>query len=354
MRSAVDRVSNMEGRLDAECEAYVDRLSAHVSFQLGHSPPGTRAAVSDISFHFPLWFALALLAIEFWHVPFAVAVLFWLSALLARGTGRAVLIVLAIAMTLPGATALALWQLRRADDAKAARYEEATSSTLAASQAVDGFLLPAGTRVRWTDASHEHLQEAWSKNGAFGANLASVDHLGREPDGWYVTLSRDGTVDGWQCKADPVKLTPDRGLAECRTATDTSWKGWALPAGTLVETNERRGLLNLVVPSGNTVDVPQVGTITPEGGFSLFSDVGSIYQMFLDENKPLVVHGARLGNTVTWLYGDKAHLPGLAVAVAGTLINDVIQPAGTFEQGKQVKIDLATGRLTRCGSSCGP
>jgi hypothetical protein len=40
--------------------------------------------------------------------------------------------------------------------------------------------------------------------------------------------------------------------------------------------------------------------------------------------------------------------------VVGTLINDVIQPAGTFEQGKQVKIDLATGRLTRCGSSCGP
>jgi hypothetical protein len=75
MRSAVDRVSNMEGRLDAECEAYVDGLSAHVTFQLGHSPPGTRAAVSDISFHFPLWFALALLAIEFWHVPFAVAVL---------------------------------------------------------------------------------------------------------------------------------------------------------------------------------------------------------------------------------------------------------------------------------------
>jgi hypothetical protein len=57
MRSAVDRVSNMEGRLDAECEAYVDGLSAHVTFQLGHSPPGTRAAVSDISFHFPLWFA---------------------------------------------------------------------------------------------------------------------------------------------------------------------------------------------------------------------------------------------------------------------------------------------------------
>jgi hypothetical protein len=97
-----------------------------------------------------------------------------------------------------------------------------------------------------------------------------------------------------------------------------------------------------------------VGTITPEGGFSLFSDVGSIYQMFLNENKSLVVHDARLGNTVTWLYSDTAHLPGLAVAVVGTLINDVIQPAGTFEQGKQVKIDLATGRLTRCGSSCGP
>lgn len=344
----------MEGRLDAACEACVDRLSAHVTVQLGHSSADTRAAVSDISIHFPLWFGLTLLAIEFWYVPFAVAVLLGLSAVVARGTWRAVLIVLAIVMTLPGTTALALWQLSRADDAKAARYEEVTSSTLAASQAVDGFLLPAGTRVRWTDESHEHLQEAWSKNAAFGANVASVDHVGREPDGWYVTLSRDDTVDGWQCKADLVKLTADRGLAECTIATDTSWKGWALPAGTLVEMNKRRGLLTLVVPSGDTVDVPQVGTITPEGGFSLFSDVGSIYQMFLDENKPLAVHGARLGNTVMWLYGDAAHLPGLAVAVSGTLINEVIQQGETFEQGKQVKIDLATGRLTLCGSSCGP
>ena len=36
MSSVVNRITNMEGRLDAECEAYGDRLSAHVTFQLCH------------------------------------------------------------------------------------------------------------------------------------------------------------------------------------------------------------------------------------------------------------------------------------------------------------------------------
>ena len=36
MDSVVNRVTNLEGRLDAECEAYGDRLSAHVTFQFCH------------------------------------------------------------------------------------------------------------------------------------------------------------------------------------------------------------------------------------------------------------------------------------------------------------------------------
>lgn len=36
MGSVVNRITNLEGRLDAECEAYGDRLSAHVTFQLCH------------------------------------------------------------------------------------------------------------------------------------------------------------------------------------------------------------------------------------------------------------------------------------------------------------------------------
>jgi hypothetical protein len=109
------------------------------------------------------------------------------------------------------------------------------------------------------------------------------------------------------------------------------------------ETNERRGLLNLVVPSGNTVDVPQVGTVTPEGGFSLFSDVGSIYQVFLDENKPVVVHGARLGNTVTWFYSDTAHLPGLAVA-GGWNLDQRRGPASRDVRARQAREDRSRHR----------
>ena len=36
MNSVVNRITNMEGRLDAECEAYGDRLSAHITFQSCH------------------------------------------------------------------------------------------------------------------------------------------------------------------------------------------------------------------------------------------------------------------------------------------------------------------------------
>jgi hypothetical protein len=36
MRSMVNRVTNLEGSLDAECEAYGNRLSAHITFQLCH------------------------------------------------------------------------------------------------------------------------------------------------------------------------------------------------------------------------------------------------------------------------------------------------------------------------------
>jgi len=36
MDSAVNRVTNLEGELDAECDAAGDQLSAHVTFQFCH------------------------------------------------------------------------------------------------------------------------------------------------------------------------------------------------------------------------------------------------------------------------------------------------------------------------------
>ena len=309
--------------------------------------------MSDISIHFPLWIALVLVAVQFWPVPFAFGALFAFMALMVRKGWRAVLFVLAFAMMLPGAGRLVIWQQKRQEHADYARYEEATNSTLDAPQMIDGFLLPAGTQVHWMEPAHEHLRDAWLEQPAPAAGLTLNGYLARETDGWTVTLSEDGAVEGWLCQAKFVRLDSGRHLAQCSMAADTIWKGWQLPRDTLVEIREPDGLVGLVLPRGTTLNVPQVGTVTPAGGFSVFSDDGAMHRIYFDNDMPLVVHDVRLWNTVTWLYSGQAHRPGGAAAVTGTLIDDVTQAGEAFPRGNHVRIDLNTGRLALCASGCG-
>lgn len=274
----------------------------------------------------PLWFIALYFLLEGWPLALAGAVGAAVAACFARDKARVFCLVLAGALTLPPATvaldALARWASARRSEAAYARLH----TVLDRDTTSDGVTLPAGMRVRWRDAAHTRLDEAWAPRPVevFGVPTRWVGRVsvGRVNDGasdgeWMLKPDGPAAVQGWPCAADLVFLRPDGSLVSCTLAEATAWQGWILPAGTSVDPDPLRGKLGLRFYAGSPV-AREIGRALPRRA-TLNAD-GSLDGAEFDDAAPLGVGDVAFTGEVRWRYDPATFGRGRdrpPVAVAG-------------------------------------
>ena len=289
---------------------------------------------------FPLWLLVAVLLVEAWPVVLVVGLGCAAVAVGARGWVRGMAAVAALACGAVVGVA-AWWSVdARERDRAAAAFEVATQEVLDRDRVVDGIPLPAGSALTWWDVHHARLHFASPPKPAavFGMH---VTYLRQEDDGaWSLLLPAAEVVEGWTCGAGLVVVSASGRLRSCRLAAVRDWRGWSIPADTLL-TLPTEGGVDLVLPQGFSLAAPEIGHAV--GGNLGLNEDGSLRSLYLDSDDPLHAAGALLANALTWTY-DPATLGRGRRRRASSVRGWLLTSEGGF--GPNVSVDLSTGRMT--------
>ena len=308
-----------------------------------------------------LVFIVILLSLSFWPVSLVLGALAAAWGVQVRGAGRAALFGFAALCALHCLGAAALWQARRADQARAAAYDaeldaeyQRTHRTLTQPETIEGLAFPPGTVVGWTDAGHTRLKEFElpGPTPLFGATLdwRATDEQGH----WTVHLAAASVIDGWPCQAGyNVQISHEGHLVSCQLAADRMWRGRLVPAATYVQPGQDGVSLNL--PSERPLDLPELGLVA-HNSLTLNPD-GSVHTIYVEPEDDYAVQGVPLWNSVTFRYPEAAAAATppypAPVSVNGALSRDTAMGDETVRQGTGVTVQWATGATTIEGRICG-
>ncbi|MGC1304029.1 MAG: hypothetical protein WA840_16805, partial [Caulobacteraceae bacterium] len=247
------------------------------------------------------------------------------------------------------ASGLAFYLSARVNDAQIERDNAATHSVLAKAQTIDGLLMPAGAQMSWTDATRTHLWKADLPGPAPVLGVMVKDQIERQDSGnLIVQLARPQTIDGWPCGTVNVHLTPAGRLVGCDLGEETRWKGWRLPAETILELPSP-DIVRLAFATGQPILAPQIGRDLPQTGSMSLNRDGSLDTVYFDSRQPYRVQGVSLWNTVSWAYAPDSFGQGRRrnpLTATGALVGTATRGGRTYADGERVVVRLADGGLS--------
>ena len=294
----------------------------------------------------PWWFWLAVLDVQFWFATIPAAIVMaivgwygagWLGQLRFALLGAAALLVL------PFAAAAVVLAARKVD-------EDARWRKLDRDATIADLALPAGSRIRFHDKAHAHVDSIDLPHVTDILGMRLVGRLKRyEKWGdlrqvWSGTLAGDQPVDGLPCLARAVLFERDTfvfdgdGVVHRCTLAAHGLLGLQLPPRTTVlERGNRNKPWRLLLPPDAGVFIPALATTAPPGVTLSIADDGRLTGIGSGHGQTIVVRSVPLNSRSFRLQGEQV-VAELAepFCIAGTM-----RPAGTA-----VRIDLPTGTVS--------
>ncbi|HEX3347911.1 MAG TPA: hypothetical protein VHS58_07385 [Acetobacteraceae bacterium] len=306
--------------------------------------------MSDIGISFPFWVMPLLIGALYWPVFLGFAVVFALLAVITRRRIRITMLVLSFLALLPilfiPVVGLVSEIAHSRDRAAWARTHE----TLSAARRIGGLDVPTGTEVTWTDDAHSGVA---ALEFAGPATLLGVMLAGRleNVDGrwWSGTLAEATRIDGWDCAAGDVWLSPEAHLMRCVLASGGADRGLAIPAGTEVAIAPSHHVGELRLPTDRTMALPPIGATLPPGGSLFFRADGVVERAYAPSGTTLRVGGIDLQYDVVWtdLHPPANADPGADLqrpnSVRGELASDATLDGAVVPAGTMVDVDITTG-----------
>ncbi len=296
-----------------------------------------------LTMNWPWWLLILILGVQLWPVALGFGIGLLVIAVLARGWVRRAAIVSALPCL--AVTGFAAWwgiEVRERDRDTAV-YEAATHQVLDHDQMVNGLSLPAGTAVEWQDVDHSQLAMASPPDlmTLFGLRVSWI-RWSDDGQGWDLQLTEPQPIEGWTYATIGVRVSSVGRLRSCQLAAERAWHGWPVPAATFLDLSTD-GKVGLALPSGVSMDAPEIGhRLTATGGFAFNAD-GSLDRFYFEPEDPLVVAGRRLWNIVQWSY-DPASFGQARRRRPATVRGTLVSAEGGA--GGDVVIRLADGQVS--------
>lgn len=284
-----------------------------------------------LTMNWPWWIFVLIAGVAFWPVALAIGIGLLILAKLAHGWIRWTALVAALpCLTSPAVAAWWAFQARERDQ-EAAAFEARTHQTLNRPAIISGLPLPAGTDVQWQDVGHRQLAMASPPHpiSLFGLEIDWIRYADAE-QGWDLHLTGPQAIEGWTCAAIGVRVSRAGRLRSCQLAAGRFWHGWQIPADTHLDL-AYPAKVEVTLPTGASMAAPEIGhDLTANGSFTLNSD-GSLDRLYLEPDKPFIVAGQRLWNTVQWSYAPATEGQGRhrrAISVSGTVTSSEADAGG--------------------------
>jgi hypothetical protein len=231
-------------------------------------------------------------------------------------------------------------------------YNWPLERTLDHDEIVAGESLYAGSRIRFRDREHTHIEfiklpRVTDISGVpFIGTVRSASVGGDNPGRWYGTLAADHTIDGWPCAGGKITITRwgNNKLLTCQLATAHAFFDFELPASTTVYYGDtyRRIVTyidtwHLGLPPDKSIAIKALSTTAPAGVALWVTGDGHLLSIRLRDGQTINVHGVPLIANIE-LVGEEGVVGEIAESF---VIAGEQQPAGT-----KVSIDLAAGTVS--------
>ena len=144
---------------------------------------------------------------------------------------------------------------------------------------MNGFVLPAGSKVRWSDVG---------KGDFFSADVpvnmamlgvvvkGEIDHDARAQEEYYdLSLVEPKQFDAWACGPREARIKEDASMLACTLAVETEWKGLMLPAGTYMDRTFPTVEMRFVMPDARGMALAGGALAVPAGGVLLARSNGT-------------------------------------------------------------------------------
>ena len=297
----------------------------------------------------PWWFWFGYAVVRYWFVTLPVAVLLaiadWYGATWPSQARWAMVVAVAV-LALPFAVMAVALIVRN-------RREAACWRTLGRDETVFGLNLPAGSRLRFAEATHTRLISIDLPHATdiVGIRMAGTltwhDKWRHVSKAWSGTLAEDQCLDSLPCRAGTVGFDRDYTVFDTNgvvqrfmLAAAHELLGLELPPGTMVTRGDDQRPWILQLPADAGADIPALATTAPAGVTLSVSADGRLRQIDSGHGQTIVVRGVSLNSRNFHVRGEQV----ISELAAPFLIAGEMQPAG-----RSVLIDLATERVQLAG-----
>ena len=302
---------------------------------------------------FSTGFILLILPLIFWPVTLTLAIACWVGGKLLRGFGRWICWSLGGVLTLYLLFGLLMVAIDPVSDWWMNVRLQAMSGTLHEPRTVAGALLPAGTKVHWSQTDKSDFDRADLPGTASLMGLKVKGTVYHDLSGFKMTLAEPEEIEEWGCAADEVRIDNLGKLQFCVLGRDVSWHGLVIPVGAGFERKDDG--LHFPMPDGRGMTL--LGSlIVPPGGELIAYEDGSLKEVHSswdfekDDKESLVERGVSLKTGASFYpepdTADSAAPLVRALGVRSKLMLDLPCARETIDAGQEVEI-AAAGNAVR-------
>ncbi len=230
---------------------------------------------------FPWWVDVLLVLAVAWPITLLVAVGLGVAGKFTSGPWRVIAWCAGGALGLFLLAAGAFFLSRPVEDWWTGLRLKAVSGVLKQPRTVNGFVLPAGSKVQWADVNKQDflVADVPSKVSMLGLVVkGEIDHDARAQEKYYdVVLAEPKHTEEWSCGPGEARVQEDGKVLSCTLAVDTAWQELTLPAGTYVDGTFRE--MRFVMPDGRGMPLLRGALNVPAGGVVTSAPNGTLIEL---------------------------------------------------------------------------